>query len=158
MWRLVSRARRRLGRLICRFTWHNSTPDSGTIALEAPSTSLSPAEVIFPSLGGNNSKWAGLPAKGLRKATTSTKVIDLNNVCTRHLLHLFFFSYSYGSQAQIKSVLWIWNDIVLTMYCTVYIHMCLNKNSSINCMNNNYVSLLGNSHQFPNIVKLNCFT
>lgn len=82
MWRLVSGTRRRLGRSICRFTWHNSTPDSGTIALEAPATSLSPAEVIFPSLPRNNSKWAGLPAKGLRKATASTKVIDLNNVCT----------------------------------------------------------------------------
>lgn len=70
MWRLVSRARRRLGRSICRFTWHNSTPDSGTITLEAPSTSLSPAEVIFPSLGGNNSKWAGLPAKGFPEPTT----------------------------------------------------------------------------------------
>lgn len=80
MWRLVSRERRRFGRSICRFTWHNSTPDSGTIALEAPSTSLSPAEVIFPSLGGNNSKWAGLPAKGLREPTALTKVIDLNNV------------------------------------------------------------------------------
>lgn len=93
MWRLVSEARRRLGRSICRFTWHNSTPDSGTIALEAPPTSLSPAEVIFPSLGGNNSEWAGLPAKGLRKATTSTKVIDLNNVCTLqiHSFHCCLF-------------------------------------------------------------------